>query len=60
MKLYSDHAYAAGGTLSGSGSVGLLCYKHYPMYLPGFGTWIRKLEILENVGTRGILDGMLL
>ncbi|BBH02796.1 zinc finger C2H2 type AN1-like family protein, partial [Prunus dulcis] len=23
-KLYSDHAYAAGGTLSGSGSVGLL------------------------------------
>ncbi|BBH05779.1 Disease resistance protein TIR-NBS-LRR class family [Prunus dulcis] len=58
MKLYSDHVYAAGGTLSGSSSVGLLCYKHYPMYLPRFRTWIRTLEILGNVGTRGILDGM--
>ncbi|BBH01818.1 ZWICHEL kinesin-like calmodulin-binding protein, partial [Prunus dulcis] len=34
-----------------SNNVSLECYKHYPMYLPIFETWIRKLEILGNVGT---------
>ncbi|BBN70338.1 ZWICHEL kinesin-like calmodulin-binding protein, partial [Prunus dulcis] len=41
-------------------NVSLECYKHYPMYLPSFGTWIRTLEILGIVGTQSILDGMLL
>ncbi|BBN67323.1 hypothetical protein Prudu_42S000300 [Prunus dulcis] len=52
MKLYSDHSYAAGGTLSGSGSVGLLnvsleCYKHYPMYLSDLELGYGDLRYLE-------------
>ncbi|BBN69071.1 hypothetical protein Prudu_730S000200 [Prunus dulcis] len=34
---YSDHAFAAGGTLSGSGSVGLLCSVGFRTWHPALG-----------------------